>query len=355
MKISDKQEGPGELAARPLQFPASAGHCGRVSGRQSDPLDLRPQRSDAVRLCVARRDAGAQLDLALSIEPVDPRRTHGRHELHEAVEAHQTASGPRHIEARDRLRVAAILGRQPQLDVVVIVHLRVAEARDPLVATDHQSQRAGDLCGVDAEVGRTRAVDARLQLGPVELQRGHRVHETQRFGAAAELLGEPRQFIQIGASQDEVDVPARPAETERLDVANRRVQIAEPAQLRAHRLHHVPLGVVVVEGLLRLQPDESAEQPAEREDALFVRRNPHVQLPLVHRAEEGAADAGHDQTHPRDRAHFLLDRLHRLTHRGETRSLRCHQPDLELRFVDVAGGVFLLDHRIQRERRQRDR
>ena len=82
--------------------------------------------------------------------------------------------------------IASIASRssldQAQLHVVVLVDRCVAEARDLVVAADHQAQRRGDVLGAHAEVGGALAVDLHAQLGLVELERGVGVDD------AAELL-----------------------------------------------------------------------------------------------------------------------------------------------------------------------
>ena len=49
---------------------------------------------------------------------------------------------------------------EPQLHVVVLADLRIAEARDFLIAADHQPQRRRDVLRLDAEVGGAGAIDA---------------------------------------------------------------------------------------------------------------------------------------------------------------------------------------------------
>ena len=126
--------------------------------------------------------------MTLAIEAIDARRADGRLQRHEAVQPHEPASLPRHVELTDRRRVVPVRLGKPQLHGIVVIDGRIAEARDFIVAADHQAQSRGDVLGVDAQVRRTRAVDARLQFGAIEPQRRVGVDEAEAVGVDAQVL-----------------------------------------------------------------------------------------------------------------------------------------------------------------------
>ena len=82
---------------------------------------------------------------------------------------------------------------------------RVAEARDLVVAADHQAQRRGDVLRVDAEVGRALAVDLHAQLGLVQLERGVGIDDAELRRALAQLLGVLGERLEVRPADGEVD------------------------------------------------------------------------------------------------------------------------------------------------------
>ncbi len=128
------------------------------------------------------------------------------------------------------------------------------EARDLLVAADHDAQGVGDVRGVDAEVGGALAVDLDAQLRLVELERGVGVHDAaDLLGAVAQVFGVGDELFELRAAQDEVDVEAAArAEVERRRVADADAQRRVLAHAPPDLLHHVLLRVVAAEGLQRL-------------------------------------------------------------------------------------------------------
>ena len=148
-------------------------------------------RLDAVAQGVARGDVRPERRHALPVEPVDAGRALGRSGSRTTLSsrvsparspsaaaiaaAARAGRGLRrsraHVELRDRLAAAAVDAHQPQLHVVDVVELRVAVARDAVVAADGHPQRLGDLLHVDAQRGRPLAVDVDQQFRLVELQR----------------------------------------------------------------------------------------------------------------------------------------------------------------------------------------
>ncbi len=145
MKAIDSSERPAELAERALELAAAAADRGGVARRHAELGGGGAQRLEAIGKRIAGRDAGPHVGLALPIEPIDARRALAFFERHDRIEAHHLAVGARHVEARDGVGIAAIVLRQPQLDVVVLADLRIAEARHFLVAADHQPQRRRDI------------------------------------------------------------------------------------------------------------------------------------------------------------------------------------------------------------------
>ena len=79
------------------------------------------------------------------------------------------------------------------MHVVVVPDAGVAEARDAVVAADHDAQGDGDVLDGDAQRGGALAVDVDAILGLVELERGVGVCETKFGGAGAEVLGDFRK------------------------------------------------------------------------------------------------------------------------------------------------------------------
>ena len=93
------------------------------------------------------------------------------------------------------------------------------------------------------------------------------------------------------------------------------------------------------------------QQAAGREDPLLVRRDAHVDAPLVDAAEKAAADGRQHDAHAAGLADLGLDGPHDLVHRGQARPLRRGDVDLELRLVDVARDVLLAHQQVERHRR----
>ncbi len=178
------------------------------------------QRLHAVRLRETRADVGAHVHLPLAVLPVDARRAFRVHDAHDVVEPDQLAGVARHQQPAQLRRVVAIGLGQPQLDVVVVVDARVAEARDLVVAAYHDAQRRGDVLRVHAEVGRAVAVDLHLQLGLVQPQRGVRIDDADLGRLQSKALAIVGQRRQLRTANGQVEVAAAAAQVERLDVAN---------------------------------------------------------------------------------------------------------------------------------------
>ena len=138
---------------------------------------------------------------------------------------------------------------EPQLHVVVLVHRSVAEARDLLVAADHEAQRLRDVLGVDAQVGGALAVDLDAQLRLVELERGVGVERCPAPAhRPAQLLGVARASVSRSGprstkSMSKLPPPMLNACALRTAVRRSRKLAQAPADL----LHHVALGVVALE------------------------------------------------------------------------------------------------------------
>src|SRR4029077_20041408 len=97
--------------------------------------------------------------------------------------------------------------------------------------------------------------------------------------------------------QDEVDVEAAAADIEARDIAHEDAEVAELAELLAHLLHHVALGVVAAERGHGIAVDDPAPEPSEAERTPLVRRGPHVHVPLADAREEAAARGDEDGLH----------------------------------------------------------
>ena len=215
-----QQKRPEKFVKGGFQFPRAAGDARRVTGRQAHLLHFGAQGGDAVGLGVTGRDRGAQADLPLPVEPVNARGGLRRHELHDIVEAREAAVLARHEQPRDGGRVVAIVRLQSHLHVVILVHGFVAEARDAIVAADHDAQRAGDVLGIHAQIGGALAVDLDAQLRLVELERGIGVLQSQLRRFLAQLLGILEQHVEVRPEQREINVEVRAAADEGLRIAH---------------------------------------------------------------------------------------------------------------------------------------
>ncbi len=167
----------------------------RVGGRQVHLGDRGAQRLDPVGLAEAGQDRGPEPVLAAAGRSgrcgrPPPRARSSRR----CPAARARPVLARHVEARDRPRVAAVALREPELHVVVVVHGRVPEARHLLVAAHHQAQGLRDLLGVHPQVGGARAVDLDAQLRLVELEGGVRVDDApERPGPLPQVLAVLRE------------------------------------------------------------------------------------------------------------------------------------------------------------------
>ena len=226
------------------------------------------------------------------------------------------------------------------------------EARDLLVPADHQAEGGGDLLDVDPEVGRPLPVDLDPQLGPVEAERrGEVEHAAHLDGALAQLLAEGRQRRELRPADDVVDVEVAAADVEPRDVPDGDADVAELAEALPDLLHHLALGVVAAEGSARIPAPEPFPEPARRDGALLVRRDPHVPAALVHPPEEVAARGQQHQPDSPDRADLAVHRLHHLVHGGEAHALGPFVADLELGLVHVRRHVLALHPAEQRDGR----
>jgi hypothetical protein len=256
---------------------------------------------------------------------------------------------------RDRRGIVAIAVLEAHLDVVVLVDRRVDEPGHPVVAADHEPHRHRDVLDVDAEVGGPVAVDHDAELRLVELERRVGVGDAAHLEhARAQLLGRVAQRLEVRPADVEVDVDGRAAQVEGGRVPDGDAEVAVALELGPERLHHVALRVVAAERGERIEPQEPADEPGEREVPLRVRLDAHVGVTRVHVAEEAAADGGEHGLHAGRRADVLHDRPHRVVHRGDAGAFRRRDPDVELRLVDVARHVLLMDRAIERHRRQHD-
>ena len=180
---------------------------------------------------------------------------------------------------------------QSDLHIVVLVHLLIPEARDPLVSADHQPQRRGDIGRVDPEIGRPRSIDLDTQFRLIQFERDVCVDQPQLRGAQAQPLSIPDQLIEVRAPHREVDVgePAAAAEIDRLRIADRRSQVGELAQSLANLLLHVARTVVPLENGKWLSPLEPLPEFRQIDGPFDVGRNAHKNTCTVDCPREEAA------------------------------------------------------------------
>ena len=190
-----QKERPDEFHQSAFHLAASSGDGSRIRCRHVHVRRCFPQRVESVRQGVTRRHRGPQRNNPLPINPVDSRWTSVFFDRHQIVEAHQTAARRGHVETRDGRRIAAIAIAQAQLDVVVFIHRRVAEARDLVVAANHQTQGIRNVGRVDAEISGARAINVDAQLRLVQFQRRVGIdNPPEFFRFQTQVLGILRQL-----------------------------------------------------------------------------------------------------------------------------------------------------------------
>src|SRR6185503_10204216 len=146
----------------------------------------------------------------------------------------------RNIEPGDRRRIVTVAFLQAQLYVVIVIHRRVTETGDAVVAAHHDAQRRGDVVGGDAERRGARAVNLHAQFRLVELEGGVGVHHANVRRLPAELFGILRQRLQVGPEDREIDFKVRPAEADRgCTGANRGANVAKSFEALADLLDHL--------------------------------------------------------------------------------------------------------------------
>src|SRR6185503_8544343 len=142
------------------------------------------------------------------------------------------------------------------------------------------------------------------------------------------------------------------AEVERLRIAytyaHRCVLLKSPANFQ----HHVLLGVVSSEGLERISLLQLSPELAERERALFVRRDAHVSIALINATEKTSASRRHDEPHARRLENVFLHRSDDFVHHSEVCAFRTVNADFKLRLVDVRRNELLLHCAIKRNTRE---
>ena len=316
-----QRERPQELHERLLEFLAAPADRHGVAGRQVHLGRCASNRGKAVGQGEAGRDVAAHARVALPVQPIHARRAGGLLDGDQVVEANQAAVARGHEQPADRRDVPAIAIAQAQLHVVVVVDRHVAVAGDLVVAADQQAQGCGDVLGVHVEIGGSLTVDLHTQFGTIELERGVGVDDAEVGRLLAQFLGESREVLEHGPLDRDVDFGRAAAEVEGLHVARAAPQIRELAHDLAHLPHHLPLVVVALERLHRLQLQSLLEQPTDREQPFLVRRDADVHLGLVHGAEEAPTHGGQHGAHSANRSYVVLDAPHRVVHRGDAGSL----------------------------------
>ena len=165
-----QREGPEELAEGAFEFPAAAGHLVGVFGGYVQFINGLAEGREAIGLGIAlsRCNSRAQGHHTLAVEAVDAGCGHAGDDLDDIVEADECAGTGRDEQSSEVLAAAAVGGFKAELDVVVVVDLGVAEARDTRVAADKDAEGGGDVGGFDVEGGGARPVDLDAKLGLVE-------------------------------------------------------------------------------------------------------------------------------------------------------------------------------------------
>ena len=343
-----EQERPDEFIERCLQLARSAGDPGRVFRRQIHRGHFGLERCDAVCLREARRNGRTQPHLSLPVNAIDARCRLAGHDANHVVEAHQTATLLRHVEARDGFRIVAVAFLQTKLHVVVVAHRFITEAGNLLIAANQQAERVGDVLGVHAELGGAFPIDLHAQLGLVEAKSRIGIDQAELRRFLAQLFGVERQAFEVRPHQREVDVVVRPAEAERLRVADRDAEVAELPEALAHLHRDISRRIVALEGA----PRRPLQKTLPRKHALGMRREADVVTRAVDAAHKPTSTRRHEhETNRGNRAQLLLDAQRDAIHGFETRTLRCRHVDVELAFVHVAGDIFLPHHFVQGERR----
>ena len=139
-----EKERPDELIECAFKLFSPARDGGRVGRWQVHPSHFLSQRLEPIRKRVTRSrlDRCSQAHLPLAIEPVDARRSCGRDDLHQIVEAGEFSVLTRDVEPGNRRGIVPLSFAQANLHVVIVVNRLVVKPRDPLVSADHQTKRA---------------------------------------------------------------------------------------------------------------------------------------------------------------------------------------------------------------------